>query len=86
MKAEQVIITHDSDSFQMDCTWSPNVENLPKIVRREMDKDLNKEQKIRRRKIVIKTLMMMAEENRWTVLRKFHDDDKDESHLVYKIV
>ena len=87
MEADKVIIVK-SDSIEdkeVEC-WKPDLNKLPKHVLKHLDVPMNKFERRERRIKVIKTLIRMADESGWQLLRRIYDDDSESYREIYHIV
>lgn len=85
MKAEKVIIVKNGiEDNEVEC-WTPDLNKLPKHVLKNLDVPMNKFERRERRIKVVKTLIRMAEESGWQVLRRLYDEDSDMYRDIYHI-
>lgn len=87
MKAEKVIIVKSDsmDDKDVEC-WTPDLNKLPKHVLKHLDMPMNKFERRARRIKIVKTLIRMAEESGWKLLRRVYDEDADTYRDIYHIV
>lgn len=65
--------------------WEPDVDKLPPVVKRELDKELDRLEKENRLRAQIKALLFMVKEAKWKVGWTVYDDRTDTRRKIYKI-